>query len=183
MTTGNVSLQSLSRHLVLPNGRVCHDRVARHLGPLLVRIAARYLRDEADAEDLVQDVLFRVVSRPDTLPTAPAHLVSWMIRLTRSRCIDRLRSEAVRLKSDERIRRERVDQHADEPVDVLAVAHLHGALVLLRQEERDVVDLVYFHGHTQQEAALKLTIPLGTVKTRQRLALDRLRRELAHIAA
>lgn len=183
MTTADVSLQSLSGHLVLPNGRICHDRVARHLGPLLVRIAARYLRDEADAEDLVQDVLFRVVSRPETLPTAPAHLVSWLIRLTRSRCIDRLRADAVRLKSDERIRRERVDTREDEPVDVLAVAHLHGALVLLRQEERDVVDLVYFRGHTQQEAAHKLTIPLGTVKTRQRLALDRLRRELAHIAA
>ncbi len=63
------------------------------------------------------------------------------------------------------------------------MAHLHAALVVLRQEERDVVDLVYFRGHTQQEAARKLTIPLGTVKTRQRLALDRLRRELAHIAA
>ncbi|MDX2207737.1 MAG: sigma-70 family RNA polymerase sigma factor [Gemmatimonadales bacterium] len=183
MTTGNTSLQSLSRHLVLPNGRICHDRIARHLGPLLVRIATRYLRDESDAEDLVQEVLLRVVSRPDALPTSPAHLVSWMIRLTRSRCIDRLRAEAVRRKSDERIRGERVEHHDEEPVDVLAVAHLHGALVVLRQEERDVVDLVYFRGHTQQEVARKLTIPLGTVKTRQRLALDRLRRELAHIAA
>jgi len=154
--------------------------------PWLLNIAQAMLHDEDEAEEVVMDA-FRTVWKNVTPPTeGSAGLMPYLMRVTRHRAIDRLRS---------RRRRERklsaVTSHADTravPPTELDEAgrpgwhvhtQVHSALDGLPVDQQAVVRLAYFEGLTQSEIANELGIPLGTVKTRLRLAFGRLRNLLA----
>jgi RNA polymerase sigma-70 factor (ECF subfamily) len=154
--------------------------------PWLLNVAQAMLHDRDEAEEVVSEA-FRTLWENVSPPTGgQTGLMPYLLRVTRHRAIDRLRS---RRRQDRKVA---AAQALSEPTSVpfaepdesaLPGWHVHGrvhrALDALPAEQRDVVRLAYFEGLTQSEIAGKLGIPLGTVKTRLRLAFGHLRTALA----
>jgi len=145
---------------------------------LVFAMALRLLRARSEAEDLLQEVFLQAWRRAATYDPDRGNPEAWLVTMTRTRGIDKLRSR--------RRREERIRPVEDEsPADQGAVASgadrseakltVMGALAGLPDLQRRVLELAYFDGLTQSEIATRLGEPLGTVKTRMRTGLERLR--------
>jgi RNA polymerase sigma-70 factor (ECF subfamily) len=155
------------------------------LSPWLLGIAQAMLHDVDEAEDVVLET-FRVAW--DQVPPpgqGPRGLLAWLLQVARNRAIDRLRSRRRRWALGERI--SLVQESASAAMEPNEAAypgwHVHTAVHLaiaeLPEDQQVALRLAYFEGHTQSEVAERLAIPLGTVKTRLRLALEKLRSSLS----
>lgn len=159
---------------------------------LVYSASLRVLSDSQLAEDATQDIFVRLWRRPETFIPERGRFLSWLMSVVRNRAVDELRARGRRL------RRETVvattsgedDQIAMLPSgdgdDPMLAAQLHEEQVLVRAalttlppEQRVALELAYFRGLTQQEIAVTLHEPLGTVKTRIRLGMQKLRRSLS----
>lgn len=157
--------------------------------PWLLGLAQGMLSDRDEAEEVVQEAFTVVWRRVDLFDRESGRLVPWLLRITRNRAIDRLRARRRRTLKAERVRREQAGAEVFPPVEPNEAAHpgwqvhrqVHEAIGALSSEQQQVVRLAYFEGLTHSEIAARLGIPLGTVKTRLRLALDRMRTGLASI--
>jgi RNA polymerase sigma-70 factor, ECF subfamily len=151
--------------------------------PLVHTFALRILRERGEAEEVVQDVFLQVWRQAGAYSTDRGTPEAWLIMMTRSRGIDKLRSrrrqnEMVRpVDTAERLPEPVVPESATGPAE--ARATLGGALADLPAAQRSVLELAYFDGLTQSEIAAHLGEPLGTVKTRMRSGLERLRGALS----
>lgn len=156
----------------------------RRLAPLALAAANRVLRDEAAAEDVVQDVFMQLWLRPAAFDPARGTLTSYVTMLARSRALDRWRTRTAREaavdRSADEVRVHQSDQEsAAEPVMRRERSHkLLGALDGLPSDQRDAVLLAYGRGLTAQEIAQATNIPLGTAKSRIRLGLRKARETL-----
>jgi RNA polymerase sigma-70 factor, ECF subfamily len=146
---------------------------------LIVRITS----NRETAEELTLDVFHDVWRRASTYDPADGSVVGWIMNQARSRAIDRLRFEQ---------RKKRVNNQADRPLTVTAVSNpqeafdvreqgrfLRHALQVLTPDERQVIEAAFFSEQTYGEVAAQLNQPLGTVKTRIRSGLRKLRQALA----
>jgi RNA polymerase sigma-70 factor (ECF subfamily) len=157
-----------------------YDRHARPIYSLALRI----LGDATEAEDIVQEVFSQAWKQAARYNAARGAVGAWLLTLTRSRAIDRLRAKRARPGdvSDERVADQLVD--AGPPADLLVlsseqVARVRAALDELPLLQRAAIELAYYEGLTHAEIADRLEQPLGTVKTRIRLAMLKLRDVLA----
>jgi RNA polymerase sigma-70 factor (ECF subfamily) len=156
----------------------------RRLSPLALAAANRVLRDEAAAEDVVQDVFMHLWLRPSAFDPARGTLTSYITMLSRSRAVDRWRTRTAREsaveRSAEEVRAHSADhESAAEPVIRRErSAKLLGALDELPSDQRDALLLAYGRGLTAQEIARATDIPLGTAKSRVRLGLRKAREVL-----
>lgn len=156
----------------------------RRLSPLALAAANRVLRDEAAAEDVVQDVFMHLWLRPGAFDPARGTLTSYITMLARSRALDRWRTRSAREsavdRSADEARVHATDQEsAAEPVIRRERSQtLLGALDELPDDQRDAVLLAYGRGLTAQEIARATNIPLGTAKSRVRLGLRKARETL-----
>lgn len=156
--------------------------------PWLLGVAQGMLSDADEAEDVVLDAFRILWDRVDTLSEDQPGLMPWLLRIVRNRAIDRLRSRRRQGLRIERARRSGVlgEEH-QEPATPNEAAQpgwhvhetVHAALRDLPGDQRAAVQLAYFSGLTHSEIAAQLGIPIGTVKTRLRLAYGRLRHALA----
>jgi len=155
----------------------------RHARPIY-SLALRVLGDATEAEDVVQEVFAQAWRQAGRYSASRGAVAAWLLTLARSRAIDRLRAKRVRPSGvvDDRA----VDQVADAgpPADtqVLSseqVSRVRAALDELPLLQRAAIELAYFEGLTHAEIAARLEQPLGTVKTRIRLAMTKLRDVLA----
>lgn len=157
--------------------------------PWMLNQAQAMLQDEDEAEEVVMEA-FRTVWQNVT-PAGEGYpgLMPYLLRVTRHRAIDRLRG---RRRREQKIKAAALmDDHAGAvaPVEPDEAGRpgwhvhtqVHSALDTLPPDQRAAVRLAYFEGLTQSEIAAQLGIPLGTVKTRLRLAFDRLRPALADL--
>jgi RNA polymerase sigma-70 factor, ECF subfamily len=157
-----------------------YDRYGRAMFSLAVRI----LRDQSDAEEVVQDVFAQAWRQAARYDTTRGAVVAWLLMMTRSRAIDRLRARRGQppLEGDHRSAfRDAAD--ASTPVDVALltadqVARVRAALESLPDAQRTAIELAFHEGLTHMEVAERLEQPLGTIKTRIRLGLLRLRAAL-----
>ena len=136
-------------------------------------LAVRVLRDASEAEDVVQEVFMQVwrqAGRYDPLRGRPE---AWVCTMARTRALDRLRRRASRREDPS----EAAPSLAQSPVPETALA-VRAALGALSDEQRKAVELAYFEGLTQTEIARRLGEPLGTIKTRIRTGMMRLREAL-----
>jgi RNA polymerase sigma-70 factor (ECF subfamily) len=161
----------------------------RRLAPLALASANRVLRDQAAAEDVVQDVFMQLWLRPGAFDPARGTLSSYVTMLARSRAVDRWRTRtaresAVERSADEARARTTDHESAAEPVIRREQSgKLLGALEQLPADQRDAVLLAYGRGLTAQEIARATGIPLGTAKSRVRLGLRKARETLQAAAA
>lgn len=146
-------------------------------GPKLWSIALRVLKDPREAEDVLQETfvdVWRIATRYDP---ARAAVERWLTTMVRTRAIDRLRNRAVREHAVDGLGHEPLARVAT-PEQELAAARdatrLRDALATLPDEQRRALELAYFEGLSQTEIAEATDTPLGTVKTRMRLALIKL---------
>jgi len=156
--------------------------------PWLLGVAQSMLSDADEAEDVVLDGFRILWDRVDTLSEDQPGLMAWLFRIVRNRAIDRLRARRRHGLRVERAQRSGVlgDASVEAPTPNEA-AHpgwhvhesVHAALRELPEDQRAAVQLAYFAGLTHSEIAAQLGIPMGTVKTRLRLAYGRLRQALA----
>jgi RNA polymerase sigma-70 factor (ECF subfamily) len=152
-----------------------YDRYAT----LAFTFALRLLGSQSDAEDLLQEVFLQVWRQAQTYSQERGSPEAWLITITRSRAIDKLRAIRRRgmtvLTPDEPLRVEQMAQ-VERPTEASeAKLTVQGGLTKLPEAQRLVLELAYFDGLTQTEIAARLGEPLGTVKTRMRVGLERLR--------
>jgi RNA polymerase sigma-70 factor (ECF subfamily) len=157
-----------------------YDRHARPIYSLALRI----LGDATEAEDIVQEVFSQAWKQAARYSASRGAVGAWLLTLARSRAIDRLRAKRARPGdvSDERVAGQLVDAGPTADSLVLSseqVARVRAALDELPLLQRAAVELAYYEGLTHAEIADRLEQPLGTVKTRIRLAMMKLRDVLA----
>jgi RNA polymerase sigma-70 factor (ECF subfamily) len=154
------------------------DMVETH-GPAVYAMALGILRNKAIAEEVAQDVFVAMWKRPSAYDPRRGPLRAWLIGVARHKAIDAVRreeraSENVRLLSSEA----GVKVRSDPFEEVERAAEVRAVLARLSQDVRTALELAYFGGLTYREVALALGLPEGTVKTRIRDALLRLRADL-----
>jgi RNA polymerase sigma-70 factor (ECF subfamily) len=147
--------------------------------PIVMGLAKRMLRDAAAAEDLVHDVFLEVWLHAAEFDAARGSVRTWLLVRARSRALDRLGRSSRDARAVDRIALEGEGDAATPSAHAaLDGARVRGLLVELPHELRAVLDLAYFEGLSATEAAQRLGIPTGTVKSRLARALDHLRRAM-----
>ena len=158
-----------------------YERFGRRVFSLAVRI----LSDSVSAEEVTQDVFMSVWRRGATYVSKKGKFTTWLFSIAHNRTIDELRKR----RRDLSRTNDDIDDHlnlksgdvspADATVAQSEYAKIRAAMEDLPEEQKNVVELSYFKGLTQTEIAEKTGQPLGTVKTRMRLALKKLRKALS----
>lgn len=147
---------------------------------MLLALAMRVVGDHAEAEDVLQEVLLQAWRQADRYNPKRSSVSTWLVMMTRSRAIDRIRNRKVVDRTKAAAHREDPRTH-ESPVGAESVLHQERALRVraelaeLPDEQRQVLELAFFSGMTQREIAAETGIPLGTVKTRTLLAMKKLR--------
>ncbi len=150
-------------------------------------VAMNLLRDEAEAQDVMQEVFLKIWHASELYDPVFGKVVAWLITITRHRCLNRIRSGQ---------RRSAAHLASAEEADALCAVAIDSAELLLRKEtaaavqnalaglppeQSDAIRLSFILGLTHEETALKLNAPLGTVKARIRRGLTRLKEQLHFI--
>jgi RNA polymerase sigma-70 factor (ECF subfamily) len=143
---------------------------------LVYGLAFRMLSDQGSAEDLTQAVFLKIWSTPEVF--RGGNFAAWIARVTRNRALDMLRNRASRPEAELP-----EAMPADDALEDIALAHLNAervrdAMAQLPPEQRQPIELGFFGGITQEEIARRTGVPLGTVKTRTRTGLRKLRNAL-----
>jgi len=158
--------------------RAAFARLFDHYAPRLKAVARRTGASAGEAEDIVQDVMLTVWQKASLFDPEFAHVSGWIYRIARNRQIDLSRRQA---------RPEPEDlttgaAHAPDAQQIVAITEeaeaLRGALAQLRPEQRQLIEQAYLGEMSHVEIREDTGLPLGTIKSRIRLGLDRLRHEL-----
>ncbi len=150
-----------------------------HFSGALLGIINRIVKNDEQAEDILQDVFLKIWNASDSYDPKKSRLFTWMLNIARNTSIDYLRSKQGQF--DKTV----------QPVERLYFLyevngshHEHIGLKKLvgdlKTEHKEIIDLAFFEGYTQNEIAEILQIPLGTVKTRCRKAISTLRESLSN---
>lgn len=149
-------------------------------------LALKITGDRSLAEEVVQETFWRVWRKADLFQTQRGAFTSWFFGITRNLSIDVLRRQRTQIQPVEETDAERIIEQAVDPsMNVPEAAWLRekhqqmqAAIATLPKEQRNVIEMAYFRGLTRQEIAQATGEPLGTIHTRARLALQKLREEL-----
>ena len=145
---------------------------------ILFGLLVRILNSREEAEDVLQEVFLQVWRRARDFDETRGKPFTWLVTLARSRAIDRLRSLGARDRVAQASVREAAEEVSDAARDTFRSeqrALVTSALSQLPEEQKRPLVLAYFDGLTQSEIAAKLGAPLGTVKTRMRAGMIKLR--------
>lgn len=148
-------------------------------------VALSVLRDPKAAEDVTQDVFVTLWTQPDRFNPDIGRFAPWFYRVARNRSIDIIRQRKREVMPDEPAVFDLMlgasdDSPADDVVERSQADRVRAALRELPDEQRRLIELAYFGGLTQSQMSSHLNIPLGTIKTRVRTGLHRLRELLEH---
>ena len=149
---------------------------------LVYSVALRLLGDRADAEEATLDVYSQVWRAAATFRAERGSVTAWLLMITRTRAIDRLRAKRRRLEQEVECK---IPELSDTPARALTPEQftmtverrrrVREALADLPPTERELLELAFYGGYTQSELASRTGLPLGTVKTRMRTGMGRLR--------
>ena len=188
---GAVEMTARATHLAnLIRGMAVRDQSAMSAlydatNRLVYSLVLRILSDPAIAEEVMLDVYMQVWRQASTYDEKRGAPLAWLTTVARSRAIDRLRSGKQRQQREEPL--ERADNHStpanvEEAVEASEMRQrVRAALEELSPEQREVIELAYYGGLSHSEIAAKLGQPLGTVKTRTRLGMMKLRDSLKDV--
>jgi RNA polymerase sigma factor (sigma-70 family) len=176
LTLGDAAEKELVMGLLAGNTSSL-DKLYDSYSAALLGIISKIVKHDDVAEDVLQETFLKIWTSIPQYDPARGRLFTWMARLAKNKSIDHLRSRA------------EINSQRNEDIDLLSpeVNQLHQIqynpehiglkqlMSVLAPAQLLVLDLVYFQGYTQSEAALELNIPVGTVKTRIRIAIKTLR--------
>ena len=150
--------------------------IFEHYGPVLLNIILRVVKDRSIAQDTLQDALLKIWKKGQSYKPENGSLFTWLTTVCRNAAIDKTRTKDFKL-----------TEKSNASIDLVSIAeavvqeeetdqqYIHQLMDQLPPVQRKLIDLAYFQGYTQQEIAKCLDMPLGTVKTRIRLAIKHLR--------
>lgn len=171
--------QQVMIDLLLQRDRKAFERLYDDYSAAIYGLVLKILRDEALAEDAMQDAFVRIWQKIHTYDESKGRLFTWMLNVARNIAIDKLRANGSRkaeLTSSLQL------QHMDSkgPSTFMQVEHIGVSELVsaLPPDQKMVIELIYFLGYTQAEVAEEFHIPLGTVKSRVRLAMNHLRSKI-----
>jgi RNA polymerase sigma-70 factor (ECF subfamily) len=178
-TASDIDLVALLREEPATGIALLYDRYGR----LVFSVALRVVQERGAAEEITQDVFMRCWRSLDRYQPSQGSLISWLLSITHNRAIDELRSrrgkDARREVPDDDLQPQAV---IDPGFDgALLRGEIQQALRALPPAQRDVIELVFWNGLTRREIAEHLSLPLGTVHTRLRLGMDKLRESLRQL--
>jgi RNA polymerase sigma-70 factor, ECF subfamily len=155
----------------------------RHAGAVF-GLARRLLLDAALAEEVVQEVFLRLWDHPDRFDPERGSLRSYLLAQTHGRAVDLLRAESSRREREAKDARRTAEGGYDlehEVMDLAMAERVREAMAGLGESERKAIELAYLGGYTYREVANLLGEPEGTVKSRIRSGLKKMRRELIDV--
>ncbi|MGZ3757091.1 MAG: RNA polymerase sigma factor [Mucilaginibacter sp.] len=144
----------------------------------LFGVISRIVIDEYIAEDVLQETFVKIWNSFSSYSTEKGRLFTWMVNIARNLAIDKIRSKDFKNQNKNRELENNVT-FIDEQRNTVYKPELLGIKELvdtLKPDQKSILDLVYFKGYTHVEAADELGIPLGTIKTRLRMAIQQLRK-------
>jgi RNA polymerase sigma-70 factor (ECF subfamily) len=152
----------------------------RHIG-IIYSTAHRVLNNETDAEDVTQEVLFMLWEKSPMYDISRGRPVTWLVTMTRNKAIDRLRSLQRRLRLQDEVRLENPESmDTRTPAQSLRASEknelVRTAVMKLNPDQREVIEMLYFSGLSQQEISDRIHKPLSTVKARIHRGMVRLRK-------
>ena len=175
-----VELDLLAR--ITKRERAAFEELYTRYSNILYATAMKFLKEDADAQDVVQDVFIQIWDKAKLYDPAKGKPLTWALTMTRNRSIDRIRAIQRRTRLRDDFEKETV---ADESAGIREALSgvdasertqiLRDAVARLSPEQRKVIDLAFFGGLTQSEIADRLGEPLGTVKARARRGLMKLK--------
>lgn len=146
--------------------------------PALLGIAFKIVKDKTIAEEVLQDVFVKIWKHIDTYDASKGTLFTWMLNITQNTCKDYFRSKQYKYQ-------QLIDESPMENVGGNFIPHTtnipensidyHILMQKIEPKYKDIIELAFVYGYTQEQIAEKLKVPLGTVKTRSRAALRQLR--------
>ena len=147
-----------------------------HYGPVMLNIIKRVVKEHALAQDVLQESLIKVWKNAGAFNAEKGSLFTWLTRICRNAAIDKTRTKDFKQTETSKNGVDLVSI-SDTPVqdNELEQLYMRQLIDQLPDKQRNLIDLAYFQGYTQKEISENLEMPLGTVKTRIRLAIKHLR--------
>jgi RNA polymerase sigma-70 factor (ECF subfamily) len=154
-----------------------HDRYARLLKALIMKV----LHNEAESDDLLQEVYVEIWDRAAGYSQEKGKALSWIVTLARRRAIDRLRKREAYCRMEGRLLEEtqrnpqQFVAHVEQDVEHAEMReHLQRVMTVLPPPQRQAIEMAYYGGMSQRDIAAATGIPLGTIKTRLELGMKKL---------
>ncbi|MEO6288064.1 MAG: sigma-70 family RNA polymerase sigma factor [Dyadobacter sp.] len=162
--------------LLQSNSREGFEYLYDNYSPALYGIILKIVKDEERAADVLQDTFLKIWKNMTAYNVEKGTLFTWILNIARNTAIDRLRTE---VKTSNVVNLENITDSQLTNVSIFnpspGLMDIREIVELLMPERKLLVDMVYFQGYTHEEASEKLNLPLGTVKSRIRKALQELR--------
>ncbi len=179
--TADPEEQELLRSLVARTARgdeEAYEQLYDRLSAVVYGVCRRVLRDPSESEEVAQEVLLEIWRTASRYDPSRAGVRSWAVMISHSRAVDRVRSSERRRAREEATALPEppaVDEVSEAAVSAFEGRRVRKAMAELSDVQRESVRLAFYGGHTHTEVAALLGLPLGTVKTRIRDGLTRLR--------
>jgi len=154
------------------------EKLYRNYGPALYGVVLRVVEEENVAEGILQETFVKIWQKIQTYDAKKGRLFTWMLNIARNKAIDYRRSAAFKAKQKVQSIDDFVGMAEAGPKSEMSVDHigLKEVLSQLKPELKLIIEYVYFKGYTQSEVAKETGIPLGTIKSRVKIALRELRK-------
>jgi RNA polymerase sigma-70 factor, ECF subfamily len=146
----------------------------------LLGVIYKIVEDRELSEDVLQEAFIKIWNNFSNYDSRRGRLFTWMLNITRNLTIDTIRSKGYKKQAKIRNSEDAVNNMSDKAntIESFDALGIRNQLTLLKNDQKQIIDLAYFGGLTQEEISKKLDIPLGTVKTRMRTAILELRKVL-----
>jgi RNA polymerase sigma factor (sigma-70 family) len=160
--------------------RAAFEYLYDHYSAALNGVIARILKNDAIAEEVLQDIFLKIWDRFENYDPTKGKLFTWMVNIARNQAIDKTRSKEISKEQKTGALENIVGDvsnknYVEQGVDAIGVKDI---LKSLPEDQKFVVEQLYLNGYSQSELADEFNIPLGTVKTRLRSAMQQLRTTL-----
>lgn len=174
--TANSTVEERISYLLADNDKKALALIFDNYGSLLLNSILRVVKDKMMAEEVLQQVLLKVWQNADSFDAQKGSLFTWLVSISRNAAIDKTRTRDFRLTQESERSIELVNiTEKETSEDQFEKMYVRQLLNQLPEVQRKLISMSYFQGYSHKEIAENLDMPLGTVKTRIRLAIKHLR--------